>query len=753
MRALLIIMTTFLFVATATAQYSGGSGTVDDPYHIATAADLIALGETPDDYDKHFILTADIDLDPNLPGGKVFERAVIAPDTDPSVSGFQGTSFTGIFDGNGRTISHLTVAGTSYVGLFGLLYCEARISDLGVEAIQVNGTGDYVGGLLGRNYGSITTSYSTGTVSGAEDVGGLVGINGGNVTHCYSTGIVGGNSSVGGLVGGNYGALTHCHSAGSVSAVQRAGGLVGANLFGWLGRSWDLEGRIKHCCSIESVTGDEEVGGLAGINDGIMVRCYSKGQVNGSNRVGGLVGHNSRSLSWGYSPKVIQCYGTSAVAGDAYVGGLAGSNSGDMVRCYSAGAVRGRSWVGGFTGSNDGRVNRCFWDTETSGLSNMCGNPDDDAPGRYGDYGKGTAKMQTAVTFLNAGWDFVDEMQNGGRDIWRIVEGQDYPRLTWERWAFFPDPWDGAADVTDFRILSWHSAVAVCGHDVYFGKDAYEVATATNENSGVYCGRQPTDHTTYDPGVLDRGTTYYWRVDEVNDADPNSPENGSVWSFTTANFDILLVVDDFESYNNDSPNRVFQTWIDATGNSTGGYVWHGIWTVDIPHPPLTLMEKRIVHGGQQSMPFYYFNDDEPYHSKTERTFTTPSYWTPDTEEAPQDWTINDADTLTLSFRREAANDSDPFYVEGEVTNDSDPFYVEIEDSTGRIAVVKHPDPDAVRTAEWRSWHISLADLQAAGVNVASVKKMTIGIGDSEDPQPGGTGLIYIDDVWITKRMP
>jgi len=53
---------------TVPCKYSGGSGTPDDPYQIATAAYLIALGDTPEDYDKHFILTADIDLDPNLPG-------------------------------------------------------------------------------------------------------------------------------------------------------------------------------------------------------------------------------------------------------------------------------------------------------------------------------------------------------------------------------------------------------------------------------------------------------------------------------------------------------------------------------------------------------------------------------------------------------------------------------------------------------------------------------------------------------------
>jgi len=103
-------------VSTATAKYSGGTGEPNDPYQIATAADLIALGETPEDYDKHFILTADIDLDPNLPGRKVFDRAVIAPDMNPKGDyfEFEGTPFTGFFDGQGHTISHLTIKGDGY---------------------------------------------------------------------------------------------------------------------------------------------------------------------------------------------------------------------------------------------------------------------------------------------------------------------------------------------------------------------------------------------------------------------------------------------------------------------------------------------------------------------------------------------------------------------------------------------------------------------------------------------------------------
>ena len=106
------------------------------------------LGESPEDYDKHFILTADIDLDPNLPGRKVFDRTVIASDTNDTGE-FQGTAFTGVFDGNDHTISHLTIEGERYIGMFGKLGFGASISNLGLDAVDVIGDGAYVGGLVG----------------------------------------------------------------------------------------------------------------------------------------------------------------------------------------------------------------------------------------------------------------------------------------------------------------------------------------------------------------------------------------------------------------------------------------------------------------------------------------------------------------------------------------------------------------------------------------------------------------------------
>ncbi|MBN1815820.1 MAG: hypothetical protein JW828_00575 [Sedimentisphaerales bacterium] len=216
-----------------TATYSGGSGTAEDPYQIATAQDLITLGETIADYDKHFILTADIDL-----SGYTFDRAVIAADTDDDGGGFQGTEFAGNFDGNGYVICNLNIRGASCLGLFGRVKPGGSISRLGLEAVDVQGTGSYVGGLVGESYdGAITFCYSTGTVTGQGDrVGGLVGYSEEcTITFCYSTGTVtGGIYYVGGLVGeGYYGTITASYSTGTVTGQSdRVGGLVGKYWYG-----------------------------------------------------------------------------------------------------------------------------------------------------------------------------------------------------------------------------------------------------------------------------------------------------------------------------------------------------------------------------------------------------------------------------------------------------------------------------------------------------------------------------------------
>jgi hypothetical protein len=430
MRTLFLTLTMCLLAVPVCAKYSGGSGEPNDPYQIATAADLIALGETPEDYDKHFVLTADIDLDPKLPGRKVFDKAVIAPDTDPNDKGweFQGTPFTGVLDGNAHTISHLTIKGKDYVGLFGQLGSGAEVKDLGVMDVSVISSGYCVGGLVGYNEGSVAQCYSTGAVNGtAYSVGGLVGSSGtwgasGMVTQCYSTGAVTGGSGVGGLVGSNQGTVTECYSTGAVSGDGSVGGLVGCN--------------------------NNEFGG-----EGIVTQCYSTGAVSSAGGyVGGLVGYN-------YDGSVTQCYSTGAVSGDSVVGGLVGTNSpfGCVNQCYSSGTVSGTSSVGGLVGVNEtycenagrsaycwsGSVIDCFWDIQTSGQAKSAGGT-----------GKTTAQMHDAATFMAAGWDFVGQA-DGPSDLWAMPEGGGYPIVWWQLspWPSLPRFSGGTGEPNDpYRI-------------------------------------------------------------------------------------------------------------------------------------------------------------------------------------------------------------------------------------------------------------------------------------------------------------
>jgi len=410
-----------------------GSGTEEDPYRIDNARRLITLGDNPSFYDKDFVLCADIDL-----SGYAFERAVIAPDVNDDDSGYQGNEFTGSLDGQGYVISHLEIKGVDYLGLFGCCASDARISNLGLEAVDVNSVGEQVGALVANNSGAITSCYVTGSISGnystgrlverngeGEQVGGLVGGNSGTILSCYSAGAVTGQESVSGLVGRNSGTITSCHATGPVSGVFTVGGLAGDN-----------SGTIAASYSTGTVGGDYEhyrrsfsrVGGLVGGNSGTITASYSTGSVGGDrysfSSVGGLAGYNRGEITSSYS--------TGIVNGDNDIGGLVGANSDTIMWSYSTGAVSGTKNVGGLVGRNSfaqgrgggtilyGTIASSFWDIETSGQ-----------PASDGGTGLTAAEMQTPATFLEAGWDFVGETANGTEDIWWMPEG-DYPRLWWE---------------------------------------------------------------------------------------------------------------------------------------------------------------------------------------------------------------------------------------------------------------------------------------------------------------------------------
>ena len=291
--------------------YTGGSGTPEQPYQITTKADLLTLAATAEDYNKCFILTADINMEDQV----FFTTSAIIGAAD----------FTGTFDGNSHKITHFTIDGGSndHLGLFGSVGSSGSVKNLGLEDCTVSASSD------------------------SQCVGGLVGYNRGIIINCCSTGSVGGSYYVGGLVGNNFGTVTSCCSKGSISSTCNAGGLVGENY-------------------------------------GSINNCYATGSVS-SPSGGGLVGDNE---------------------------------GGSISNCYSTGTVSGQERVGGLVGVYSGSVYNSFWDIQTSGQTTSSGGE-----------GKTTAQMQDINTFLNAGWDFINETANGTCNYW-LMPPDAYPALS-----------------------------------------------------------------------------------------------------------------------------------------------------------------------------------------------------------------------------------------------------------------------------------------------------------------------------------
>ena len=166
--------------------------------------------------------------------------------------------------------------------------------------------------------------------------------------------------------------------------------------------------------------------------------------------------------------------------------------------------------------------------------------------------------------------------------------------------AYLPGPANQATEVRRDAVLSWMAGDRADKHNVYFGTVFDDVNEASIADPRGVLVSENQDDTAYDPsGLLEFGQTYYWRVDEVNAPPDSAVYKGDVWSFTTVNF---IVVDDFEDYNDSSPNIIYEAWIDGWENPANGS------TVGHPVPDFLqgehYAETTIVHGGKQSMPFF-----------------------------------------------------------------------------------------------------------------------------------------------------
>jgi hypothetical protein len=294
---------------------------------------------------------------------------------------------------------------------------------------------------------------------------------------------------------------------------------------------------------------------------------------------------------------------------------------------------------------------------------------------------------------------------------WRVDEFDAFGTYKGDVWSFTTegavtalDPVNGAVDVSQTPVLTWAPGQGA-SHEVYFGTDAGSLELKGTGNLGSE---------SYEPGQLEWNTTYYWRIDEANNTNADSPWTGPLWSFTTANF---LIIDDMESYNDldeaePGSNRIYLAWVDGYDNPAinGSIVGHA-------NAPFT--EQTIVHSGYQSMPMFYDNGV----GKSEATLTLTSN---------NDWTVNGVDTLTIWFRGASGNAAETLYV-----------------ALNGSARVDHDDPDAATRTRWTEWNIPLQAFADQGVNLANVNSITLGLGSVT----GGTGIMYFDDIRLYAPAP
>lgn len=279
--------------------------------------------------------------------------------------------------------------------------------------------------------------------------------------------------------------------------------------------------------------------------------------------------------------------------------------------------------------------------------------------------------------------------------------------------AEYERPFNGSIEVSPEAVLSWKPGKYADTHDLYIGTDFNDVSEATRDNQPGMLVAQDLESPTYDPDI-DYGSTYYWRIDEINNLDPNKPAKGHIWSFTVRNYNI---VDDFESYNDlnlneGSSRRIYSIWLDGFDNpSVNGS------TMGYPTPIFSdgehFVETEIVHGGLQSAPIFFDNTVATYSEVTVSTddLTIDSDWATDAHERLSLWFYGDPNNPT----------TEQMYIK--VNNDKVTY-----------------DGDLTQ-AQWQEWSI---DLATSGLDLNNV--MSFSIGFERTQATGGLGMVFVDDI-------
>ena len=352
------------------AAFAGGTGTAEDPYQIANGAQLAYLassvnsGETYEE--KNFVLTANIDLNglPWTPIANSFSDALLG--------GSDYRVFAGNFDGNGYTISNVSIGSETapleadVLGLFGAT--EGKISNLNLDTVSIHGIAKiasigavvgFAGGLVGYSGGSIENCHVTGLTmdmsapsnvyAAAYWVGGLVGALDGTqlINECSVSGSItekAGKGSIGGLIGELGKAAKITYSRSNVTVNVKADSRGGADVGGFIGKGngkTDAETVIRNCYATGNVTGGAYTGGFAGGLWGLNIKnCYASGNVSqAAAAMASFVGTDASDSA--YYGSITNCFTTGSVTGSspfqyAFAEQSSATKRSEITNCYFA---------------------------------------------------------------------------------------------------------------------------------------------------------------------------------------------------------------------------------------------------------------------------------------------------------------------------------------------------------------------------------------------------------------------------------
>ncbi len=367
---------------------------------------------------------------------------------------------------------------------------------------------------------------------------------------------------------------------------------------------------------------------------------------------------------------------------------------------------------------------------------------------------------------------------------------------TWDK-AEKPNPADGTVGVA-MPLLQWSKGDTATLHNLYLG-------TSPNlTEADLKSANSPMTMYYHVPG-FQPGTTYYWRVDEI-EKDGVTTHKGDVWSFVTQALTAYYPTP-VDGGNSASTSPTL-TWMPGTG-AIQHHVYFGD-SNDAVSKAASAADKgtqegtTFAPGALDSLKTYYWRVDEILTGNAVKAgpvwrFTTPKpvddfeSYTDDEgsriyETWVDGWTNNTGSTVgnaqapfaeqtivhggLQSMPLDYNNTGTPFYseteqdfgsaqdwtsggvdtlllyVRGRLINSAAPLYVAIEDSSKHVGVAINSDPAVVTAAKWIEWKIPLSSF--TGVNLGKVKKMYIGVGDRTSPAKGGTGRVYIDDIGLLK---